>query len=139
MKKHSSYFSKKEMNYVINRFKGVKHCDWRWTDYAQARLIEREVDHQVLNTIWSDGFTVIEYHFHEKKKHNRVLIRSVCTDENDNQVCVVFNFTTMEIHTVYLNQRSNKHNDADFLEDNNRDLDVITMMKTKHQGAYSYR
>ncbi|PEZ47046.1 hypothetical protein CN367_11815 [Priestia megaterium] len=135
MRKHSTQFTKEEMNYLIGRFKGVRRQDWKWSAYSQSRFIEREADLEVMNSIWTDGFTIIELHFHEKRKHKRVLIRSIRTDKEDNQVCVVFNFTTMEIHTVYLNERTNNHEEQ-FHSEYDADLDVIAVMKAKHSDAF---
>lgn len=134
MRKHVTQFSKKELQYVTNRFKSVKPSEWKFTPYSKKRLIRREVDSQVMNTIWSEGFDIVEYHFSENRLEHRVLIRSVCTDKNDNQVCVVFNFTTMTIQTVYLNERNNKHQDQ-FHSEYSKDLDVISMMKTKYSRS----
>jgi hypothetical protein len=73
------------------------------------RARERGIDMAVFRTFWTDGFDLVEFHYHELKDESRILLRTVSTDENDNQVCAVFNFTTLEITTVYLNWRRNKH------------------------------
>ncbi|MBL5776981.1 hypothetical protein HV436_01345 [Bacillus sporothermodurans] len=109
MKKHFSQMGKKELEYLKNRFKGIPQGRWKFNSYSKMRAIKRGVDMSVFRSFWTDGFDIVEFHQHEEKKENRLLLRTILTDSNDNQVCAVFNFTTMEVTTVYLNYRKNKH------------------------------
>jgi hypothetical protein len=109
MKKHISQMTNKEANYLIQRFKSVPQNRWKFNTYSKMRARERGVDLTVFRSLWTDGFDLIEFHQHDTKKENRVLLRTITTDKNDNQVCAVFNFSTMEVTTVYLNWRHNKH------------------------------
>jgi len=109
MKKHFTQMSKHEINFLVQKFKSIPQSKWKFNSYSKRRANERGVDLAVFRTIWTDGFDLIEFHKHDRKRDNRILLRSISTDENDNQVCAVFNFTTMEITTVYLNWRHNKH------------------------------
>lgn len=129
MKKHSTQFSNKEHNYLLNRFRSIPRGDWSFSKYSKKRAIERGVDLQVLNTIWTQGFDIIEYHFHEEARDNRILLRSICTDKNDNQVCAVFSLSTKTITTIYLNKRTNKHFNLVWSE-YDENLDVLATAKS---------
>jgi uncharacterized DUF497 family protein len=110
VKKHYTQMNKREIDFLINRFKSIPQNRWKFNSYSKKRAEERGVDFAVYRSIWTDGFDLIEYHKHEQKGENRILLRSILTDKDDNQVCAVFNFSTMEVTTVYLNWRTNKHN-----------------------------
>jgi hypothetical protein len=129
MKKHISQLDKKERNYLINRFKSIPRGDWEYSRYSKKRAISRGVDLQVFNTFWTEGFDLIEYHYSEKEKEHRILLRSICTDSNDNQVCCVFSFTNKRIITVYNNKRNFKHDNLNF-EEYSAELDVIGLIKS---------
>lgn len=109
MKKHVSQMSKQERKYLSDRFKSIPQGQWSFNTYSKKRAIKRGVDMAVFRTLWTDGFDLIEFHKHDETLHNRILLRTHSTDNRDNQVCAVFNFSTMEITTVYLNWRKNKH------------------------------
>lgn len=109
MKKHVSQMTSKEIKYLTQRFKSFPQSKWSFNKYSKKRAIRRGVDMAVFRSIWTDGFDLIEYHKHEESGDNRILVRSQVTDSNDSQVCAVFNFSTMEVTTVYLNWRKNKH------------------------------
>ena len=109
MKKHVSQMSSNEIEYLEQRFRSVPQYKWKFNTYSRMRAQKRNVDMVTFRSIWTDGFDLVEYHKHEPTGENRVLLRSVMTDSSDNQVCAVFNFTKMEITTVYLNWRANKH------------------------------
>ena len=110
MKKHYTQMTKQEIDFLVNKFKSIPQSKWKFNDYSKKRARNRGVDMAIFRSIWTDGFDLIEFHRHEKKQDNRILLRSIAVDENDNQVCAVFNFTTKEVTTVYLNWRKNKHN-----------------------------
>jgi len=82
----------------------------------------------VFRTLWTDGFDLVEFHQHDIKQENRVLLRTIITDDKDNQVCAVFNFTTMEVTTIYLNWRKNKHNELSWYKYDGS-IDVNNFMK----------
>jgi uncharacterized DUF497 family protein len=129
VKKHSTQFSNKEHNYLLNRFKSVPRGEWDFNKYSKSKAIKRGVDLQVLNTIWTDGFDIIEYHRHDQTGDNRVLLRSICTDKNDKQVCASFSLDRKQIITVYLNERTNKHFKLDWTE-YDKSIDVIATIKS---------
>jgi hypothetical protein len=110
VKKHFTQMTKREVDFLTNKFKSIPQSHWKFNDYSKKRARERGVDFAVFRSIWTDGFDLIEYHKHDQKGDNRILLRSISTDKHDNQVCAVFNFTTKEVTTVYLNWRRNKHN-----------------------------
>lgn len=110
MKKHVTQMTKREVSFLTQKFKSTPQSKWKFNDYSKKRARQRGVDFAVLRSIWTDGFDLIEYHKHDQKGDNRILLRSIAVDKDDNQVCAVFNFSTMEITTVYLNWRKNKHN-----------------------------
>lgn len=131
MKKHRQQMTKAEVKYLIDRFKSMTRKQWKFTPYSKKRAITRGVDFAVMNTIWgSDGFELIEFHKHDRDGTNRILLRTNAVDKNDNQVCVVFNFTNMEITTVYLNYRLNKHENLVWSE-YDETLDVKKLMKSR--------
>lgn len=109
MKKHFTQMTQTETNFLIQKFKSIPQYKWKFNGYSKRRARQRGVDFSVFRSIWTDGFDLIEYHKHDTKGENRILLRSILTDENDYQVCAVFNFTTLEVTTVYLNWRHNKH------------------------------
>lgn len=109
MKKHISQMTRREVSYLTQRFKSIPQSQWKFNDYSKRRARKRGVDMAIFRSLWTDGFDLIEYHKHDQKGDNRILLRTVMTDKDDNQVCAVFNFTTKEITTVYLNWRKNKH------------------------------
>jgi uncharacterized DUF497 family protein len=109
VKKHITQMTKKEVVYLTQRFKSIPQSKWKFNDYSKKRARKRGVDFAIFRSLWTDGFDLIEYHKHDQKGDNRILLRSQMTDKDDNQVCAVFNFTTMEVTTVYLNWRKNKH------------------------------
>jgi hypothetical protein len=132
VKKHVTQFDKKEHNYLVNRFKSIPRGVWEYNPYSKKRAIKRGVDLQVFNTFWTEGFDLIEYHYNERDKDHRILLRSICTDELDNQVCCVFSLTKKRIITVYNNERTNKHEalDKNGYTYYTADLDVIGFIKS---------
>lgn len=128
MKKHVSQMTDKEKRYLIHRFKSIPQSKWTFTKYSKKRLISRNVDMSTFRSLWSDGFDLIEYHKHDFSGHNRVLLRSKCTDNYDNQVCAVFNFSTNQITTVYLNWRKNKHSSL-VISEYDSSINVKEMMR----------
>lgn len=109
MKKHISQMTKREVSFLVQKFKSIPQSSWKFNNYSKKRAMQRGVDFAVFRSIWTEGFDLIEFHKHELTGHDRILLRSIATDRDDMQVCVVFNFTTREVTTVYLNWRKNKH------------------------------
>jgi hypothetical protein len=130
MKKHFSQMSPKEVKYLTERFKSIPQHKWSFNTYSKKRAIERGVDLAVMRSLWLDGFDLIEFHKHDKSGENRVLLRSVSVQQGDYQVCAVFNFTKMEITTVYLNWRKNKHDNLVW-EEYDASLDIKQLMKSR--------
>jgi hypothetical protein len=130
MKKHFSQMSPKEVKYLTERFKSIPQHKWSFNTYSKKRAINRGVDLGVMRTLWTDGFDLIEFHKHDDSGENRVLLRTTAVDSKDNQVCAVFNFTKMEITTVYLNWRLNKHDNLVWSE-YDKTLDVKQLMKAR--------
>jgi hypothetical protein len=129
VKKHSTQFTNREHNYLLQRFKSVPRGQWSFNDYSKMKAVKRGVDLQVMNTIWSEGFDIIEYHRHDQTGDNRILLRSICTDKNDKQVCVSLSLDRKQIVTVYLNDRTNKHFKLDWSE-YSKDIDVVNSIKS---------
>lgn len=113
MKKHFSQMTPQERTYLVNRFKSIPPQKWKFTNYSRKRLAERGVDFSVIATFWKEDFDLIEFHKHEDGS-NRILLRSIMVDSNNNQVCAVFNLSTYEIVTLYLNYKKNKHSNLDW-------------------------
>lgn len=122
--------TKAELAYLTNRFKSTPQSTWGMTSYSRRRFQDRNIDMTTFRSIWTDGFDIIEYHFHEGYSHSRVLIRSRATDKYDYQVCAVFSLTTNEIVTVYKNWRCNKHTNLVWSE-YDENLDVLSLVKRK--------
>lgn len=131
MKKHITQMSPREIRYIEQRFKSVPQGSWSFNPYSRRRASERKVDMAIFRTLWSEGYDVIEFHQHEGKMENRILLRSIATDKKDNQVCAVFNFTTREVTTVYLNWKDNKHCNLVW-EEYDKEIDIKEAMKKKH-------
>jgi hypothetical protein len=129
MKKHFTQMSKQENKYLVDRFKSYPRSAWSFNGYSKKRAITRGVDMAVMNTLWNEGFDLVEFHKHNEDGSNRILLRTVATDSNDNQVCIVFNFTKMEITTAYLNYRKNKHDNLVWSE-YDASLDIKKLMKS---------
>ena len=110
MKKHVSQMRDNEKKYLINRFKSIPESGWDFNKYSKKRATKRGVDMALFRDFWAGEFELIEYHKHDETGDNRILLRTINTDDNDYQVCAVFNFSTKEVTTVYLNWRNNKHN-----------------------------
>jgi len=128
MKKHVTQMKPKEIEYLSQRFKSIPQNKWCFNGYSKKRAISRGIDMVVFRTLWTDGFDLVEFHQHDIKQENRVLLRTIITDDKDNQVCAVFNFTTMEVTTIYLNWRKNKHNELSWYKYDGS-IDVNNFMK----------
>jgi hypothetical protein len=128
MKKHITQMTGMEVKYLEQRFKSIPQSKWSFNSYSKKRAVTRGVDMAILRTLWTEGFDLVEFHQHEDKKENRILLRSVMTDKDDNQVCAVFNFSNMEITTCYLNYRKNKHENLVWSE-YDESIDVKNLMK----------
>jgi hypothetical protein len=109
MKKHISQMNSKEIKYLNQRFKSVKQSQWSFTKYSKRRSKDRSIDLAIFRSIWTDGFDLIEYHKEDKTGENRILVRSISCDKEENQVCAVVSLDTKEIITIYNNWRHNKH------------------------------
>jgi hypothetical protein len=128
MKKHFLQMTNGEKKYLVNRFNSIPMSKWKLNGYSKKRVKERKVDMAVYRTLWTHGFDLVEFHQHDSSKENRILIRSIMTDKEDNQVCAVFNFTTYEVTTVYLNWKKNKHDNLVWSEYDSS-IDVKGLMK----------
>lgn len=133
-KKHVSQMTKGEKKYLEQRFNSTPEWKWSFNTYSKHRAVTRGVDMSVLRSIWTEGYELIEFHKHEETGSNRILLRSILTDKNENQVCVVFNFTTMEITTCYLNYRKNKHDNLVWSE-YDKNLDIKHCMKHNYNSV----
>ena len=134
MKKHITQMSKQEIDFLVNKFKSIPEHKWKFNPYSKRRAKQRGVDFSVFRSIWTDGFDLIEFHKHDIKGENRILLRTIITDENDFQVCAVFNFTTLEVTTIYLNWRKNKHNNL-IWEEYDSEIDIIKEFKVGKVSA----
>lgn len=130
MKKHVTQMTKREVKYLEDRFKSLPQSRWSFNTYSKKRAIQRGVDMAVFRSLWTDGFDIIEFHKHDQKQENRVLLRTHLTDSKDNQVCAVFNFDTLEITTIYLNWRKNKH-DRLVWSEYDSSIDILQEFKTR--------
>jgi hypothetical protein len=133
MKKHVTQMTAKEKKFLIDRFKSIPRSKWHFFGYGKKRAVARQIDLQLYNSLWTEGFDLIEYHFHDEHRDNRILIRSIATDSNDAQLCISFSFNDKKVVTSYLNARTYKHNTLRW-EEYTANLDVITLFKETKGG-----
>ena len=109
MKIHASDLPVNLSEHLLEKFKIIPRDAWRLTEYCFNRFTTRGIDMSTFISIWSEGFYFIEYHVEEKRKRNRVLLRSIKADSKGNQVCAVFCLDTKQIITIYANESGNIH------------------------------
>jgi hypothetical protein len=129
-KKHFLQMTTGEKKYIINRFKSIQPSEWKFNEYSKKKAVNRKVDLDVMRKVFTDGFDLIEYHKHDRDRSNRILLRTIATDKNNKQVCIVFNLTEKEITTVYLNDKDNKHQKLDWSY-YDETIDVKQLMKAR--------
>jgi hypothetical protein len=128
MKKHFQQMTTGDKKYLTQRFNSIPMSKWKLNGYSKKRVKERNIDMAVFRTLWSHGFDLIEFHQHDGTGENRILLRSIMTDKEDNQVCAVFNFTTFEVTTLYNNWKKNKHDNLVWSEYDSS-LNIKELMK----------
>lgn len=116
-RKHKSQMNSREVNGLWFRLRNVGKSCWILSDHATDRIKEKGIETNLEDIVSMIGNAeLIEYKLHRWKSqmHERIVLRSKAIVNGDQNVHAVYDLTTNEVISVWMNHVDDRHATLDF-------------------------